>query len=113
MNKFAKSTATALGNALRPQKVNSKWHKPKLSARYAARLRKEAQLSGTLGSFQEGVGGWDWRWDKKKALKGMKAPKLSKSVRTRDERMRAIEHGRASVREADDEGRHLQTDQGR
>ena len=28
-------------------------------------------------------------------------------------RMRAIEHGRASVREADDEGRHLQTDQGR
>ena len=54
-------------------------------------------MSGTFGTFEEGVGGWDWRWDKKAAIKGMKAPKLSKSVRTRDDRMRAIEQNMAEM----------------
>jgi hypothetical protein len=95
MQRFAKSSA--LASAIRPQLRDGKWNKPKLSARYAARLRKEAIVSGTFGTFEEGVGGWDWRWDKKAAIKGMKAPKLSKSVRTRDDRMRAIEQNMAEM----------------
>ena len=89
MNRFR--TSAALAEALKPQLVNGKWRKPKVSARYAAQLRKEAIVAGKYGTFVEGEGVWDWRWDKKRAMRGMAAPKQSRSVRTREERMQVIQ----------------------
>ena len=39
-----------------PTKVNGKWRKPRISARYRARIRKEAQLMGTFGSYDAETG---------------------------------------------------------
>jgi hypothetical protein len=43
--------AVKMGEMLKPQKVDGKWHKPKISARRAANLRKEAILEGSYGSY--------------------------------------------------------------
>lgn len=39
--------------ALRPQRVNGIWHKAAISAKNAARLRKEALLEGRAWEFDE------------------------------------------------------------
>ena len=89
MNRFR--TSARLAEALKPQLVDGKWRKPKVSARYANRLRKEAIVAGRYGTFVEGEGGWDWRWDKRQAMRVTMTPKLSKQQRTRDARMQAIQ----------------------
>jgi len=50
--------------ALRPQKVNDKWRKPKISRRVANDLRKLAIRNGTYGTFNSETGeGWNPLWD--------------------------------------------------
>ena len=50
--------------ALRPQKVNDKWRKPKISRRVANDLRKLSIRNGTYGQFNSETGeGWNPLWD--------------------------------------------------
>jgi len=79
--------------ALKPQKVNGNWRGARISARKAARVRKEAILSGTYGSFNPLTGqGWDPSWEKLRSIPRIRAPKLHKRERTREARAQKIEN---------------------
>ena len=80
--------------ALKPLKVNDRWRPPMLSARVQAKIRKDATVDGTFGSFDSSTGkGWDPNWDKIDKVSGfsMRYPKLHKNERNREERARKIE----------------------
>mmetsp|Transcript_22632 Transcript_22632/g.49429 ORF Transcript_22632/g.49429 Transcript_22632/m.49429 type:complete len:167 (+) Transcript_22632:73-573(+) len=76
------------------------WKSPVVSNRVANVLRKEAIREGTYGEFNyETLTGWDREWDielEKSRTRGQgrhrtKAPRLTKRVRTREERAQKIE----------------------
>mmetsp|Transcript_19159 Transcript_19159/g.28630 ORF Transcript_19159/g.28630 Transcript_19159/m.28630 type:complete len:138 (-) Transcript_19159:469-882(-) len=84
--------------ALRPQHINDKWAKPKVSRRIAATIRKQAVIAGTYGSFDSATGvGWDPKWDfdnnnyQGAKIGRLKPPKLTKRERTRESRALKIE----------------------
>lgn len=50
---------------LYPQFVHETWRSPRISARRAAQMRKEAIRNGTYGSYDPETGiGWDPSWDR-------------------------------------------------
>lgn len=58
--------------ALQPRFVNDRWRGAAISARTAAKIRKQAVIEGTYGSFDTETGvGWDVNWD---FLKGSNIP---------------------------------------
>ena len=96
-----------------PQKLASgKWLAPRVSARYAARYRKEAILNGTYGSYSPetgmygllplrtmqcsadfelgAAGGWDPAWDKAPAAMVQRPPKGHKFERVREQRIATV-----------------------
>jgi hypothetical protein len=92
---------SAIAQALKPTFVDGCWRKPKLSARNAAKLRKQAIVDGTFGSFspEKGKyfifdtrfeyycsGGWDPMWDKPQRAVIMRPPKGHKYDNNKDER---------------------------
>lgn len=79
------------GDALKPLLVNGSWRKPKISARQAAGLRKQAVVDGTYGSFCPERGGWDPAWDKQYRAQYVRSPKGHKRERTRAERIAKID----------------------
>ena len=72
--------------ALKPQYVKGKWKAPLISARIARRLRQEAIISGTYGSYTPEKGGWDPLWDAIPKPRHLRPQKLHKRERTREER---------------------------
>ncbi|CAM9229772.1 unnamed protein product [Chrysoparadoxa australica] len=76
--------------ALRPKRMGGKWHGSAVSNRKAAFVRKRALVDGTFGSFSATKGGWDSSWDRVKAPRILKPPKLHKNERNRAERFDAI-----------------------
>ena len=80
--------------ALKPQKVNEVWKKPKISKRIAGVLRKQAIQEGTFGSFDPETGkGWDPKWDslRQTGTMQLRPPKLNTRQRTREQRATKIE----------------------
>mmetsp|Transcript_21134 Transcript_21134/g.29859 ORF Transcript_21134/g.29859 Transcript_21134/m.29859 type:complete len:142 (-) Transcript_21134:74-499(-) len=80
--------------ALKPQRVNSKWRAPLISKRVAADLRKKALKAGTYGAFDRTTGeGWDFKWDKpgKVGTMQIRPPKGHQRERTRESRAGKIE----------------------
>ena len=78
--------------ALKPQYVKNSWHKPAISGRKAAVLRKQAIREGTYGAFDPATGrGWDPLWDTPAKVASIRAPKESKRERTRESRAQRIE----------------------
>eukprot|EP00591_Stephanopyxis_turris_P010372 CAMPEP_0195521362 /NCGR_PEP_ID=MMETSP0794_2-20130614/18541_1 /TAXON_ID=515487 /ORGANISM="Stephanopyxis turris, Strain CCMP 815" /LENGTH=141 /DNA_ID=CAMNT_0040650899 /DNA_START=80 /DNA_END=508 /DNA_ORIENTATION=+ len=78
--------------ALRPRFVNGRWRGAAVKARASARVRKEAILDGTYGTFDPTTGkGWDASWDKPGKISSIRAPKESKRDRNREDRAIKIE----------------------
>lgn len=81
--------------ALKPQRVNDCWRKPRVSKRIAGVLRKQAIKEGTFGSFNIETGkGWDPKWDslRQTGTMELRPPKLHSRQRTREQRATKIDN---------------------
>mmetsp|Transcript_7152 Transcript_7152/g.12831 ORF Transcript_7152/g.12831 Transcript_7152/m.12831 type:complete len:144 (-) Transcript_7152:136-567(-) len=78
--------------ALKPQFVNNQWRSSMLSKRVAAKVRKQAILDSTYGTFDATTGrGWDASWDKPGKIASIRPFKETKRERTREVRATKIE----------------------
>ncbi|KAA0168919.1 hypothetical protein FNF27_01939 [Cafeteria roenbergensis] len=83
---------------LLPKKgASGAWQKPRVSSRRAARIRKEALLDGTFGSWDAETGkGWDPAWDKPRLSTVPPPPKGHKHDHRLGERLEKIQRALAN-----------------